>query len=76
MFWLEVVGFLMIVTIPANDLVYVSKPYFVGISPYTSLTYALIYGRYLDCRILEFPLMHQFLKAFRDPPTINYYNIS
>jgi len=35
-------------------------PYFVGIFPYIGLKIGLIYGRYLQFRILEWPLRYGF----------------
>ena len=48
---------------PKMEVLYHIRPYFGGISPYIGL----IYGRYLQFRILEWPLIYTHLKIHKIP---------
>ena len=40
------------------EVLYHIRPYFLGISPYIGLKIGFIYGRYLQFRIPEWPLIY------------------
>ena len=42
---------------PKMEVLYHIRPYFLGMFPYIGLTLGLIYGRYLQFRILKIPLI-------------------